>query len=125
MRLTTFQKALWAAAGLACLAYGTWVLVADPATPPRAEAAFRPVFSLPDAEGRIRSASPAALALLGLELEDALGHSFEALLDPASPRPVPDGAVHALTLGGVPRREVHYAAQRLQDGLQVAVLAGA
>lgn len=78
-----------------------------------------------DAEGRIRSASPAALALLGLELEDALGHSFEALLDPASPRPVPDGAVHALTLGGVPRREVHYAAQRLQDGLQVAVLAGA
>lgn len=55
MRLTTFQKALWAAAGLACLAYGTWVLVADPATPPRAEAAFRPVFSLPDAEGRIRT----------------------------------------------------------------------
>ncbi len=54
MRLTSVQKILWAAAGLAVLAYGTLVLLANRAPLPSDVAPFRPTFALPDAEGRLR-----------------------------------------------------------------------
>lgn len=57
MRLTGLQKILWAAAGLALLGYGALLLVADPAPAPLAEAPFRPTFTLPDAEGRLRTSA--------------------------------------------------------------------
>lgn len=55
MRLTGLQKILWAAAGIATLAYGTMVLLPDRAPLSVAETAFRPTFALPDAEGRLRT----------------------------------------------------------------------
>jgi protein SCO1 len=55
MRLTGLQKILWAAAGIAVLAYGMLLLLPDRAPTPAAEAAFRPTFALPDADGRLRT----------------------------------------------------------------------
>ena len=55
MRLTGVQKILWGVAGLAALAYGTLVLIANQTPLPSAVAPFRPTFTLPDAEGRLRS----------------------------------------------------------------------
>ncbi len=57
MRLTGLQKILWAAAGLALLGYGALLLVAEPTPAPLAEAPFRPNFTLPDADGRLRSSA--------------------------------------------------------------------
>lgn len=57
MRLTGLQKILWAAAGLAVLAYGSWIVLSNRAPEAVAEAAFRPTFALPDAEGRLRTPS--------------------------------------------------------------------
>ncbi|MDP5309244.1 SCO family protein [Paracoccus spongiarum] len=55
MRLTRLQKALWAAAGIAVLAYGAllWGPYRAPALV--SEAPFRPTFSLPDDAGRLYS----------------------------------------------------------------------
>ena len=50
-------KILWAAAGLAQLGYGALLLVAEPAPAPLAEAPFPPAFTLPDAEGRLRTSA--------------------------------------------------------------------
>lgn len=55
MRLTRLQKILWAAAGIAMLAYATMFLLAGRMPAPVAEASFRPTFALPDAEGRLRT----------------------------------------------------------------------
>lgn len=55
MRLTRLQKILWAAAGLATLAYGLLVLLPNRASEAVPQAAFRPTFMLPDAEGRVRT----------------------------------------------------------------------
>ncbi len=55
MRLRIVQILLWAAAVLAMLAYGAILITEDNAPPPAEQAAFRPSFSLPDAEGRLRS----------------------------------------------------------------------
>ncbi|MTH66111.1 MULTISPECIES: SCO family protein [Paracoccaceae] len=55
MRLTGLQKTLWAAAGLATLAYGAFMVLSDRAPLSVAQAAFRPTFALPDAEGRLRT----------------------------------------------------------------------
>lgn len=55
MHLTGLQKILWAAAGVAALAYGALMVFSDRAPVSVAEAAFRPTFSLPDAEGRLRT----------------------------------------------------------------------
>ncbi|MEH0069367.1 SCO family protein [Pannonibacter sp. Pt2-lr] len=55
MRLTRLQKILWAAAGLATLAYGLLVLLPNRASEAVSQAAFRPTFTLPDAEGRVRT----------------------------------------------------------------------
>jgi protein SCO1 len=55
MRLTGLQKILWAAAGFAALAYGAFMVFSDRAPVSIAEAAFRPTFALPDAEGRLRT----------------------------------------------------------------------
>lgn len=57
MRLTGLQKILWAAAGLALLGYGALLVVAEPTPAPLAEAPFRPNFTLPDADGRLRSSA--------------------------------------------------------------------
>lgn len=54
MRLTALQRILWAAAGIAVLAYATLLLL-DRSPAPVAEAPFRPTFALPDAEGRLRT----------------------------------------------------------------------
>lgn len=54
MRLTALQRILWAAAGIAVLAYAT-LLILDRSPAPVAEAPFRPTFALPDAEGRLRT----------------------------------------------------------------------
>lgn len=55
MRLTGLQKILWWAAGIATLAFGMMVLLPDRAPQFVPEAAFRPTFALPDAEGRLRT----------------------------------------------------------------------
>ena len=55
MRLTGLQKTLWAAAGVTTLAYGSWMVLSNRAPETVAEAAFRPTFALPDAEGRLRT----------------------------------------------------------------------
>jgi protein SCO1/2 len=55
MRLTGLQKILWAAAGVAVLAYGALMVFSEPASVPVAEAAFRPTFALPDSENRLRT----------------------------------------------------------------------
>jgi protein SCO1/2 len=55
MHLTGLQKILWVAAGVAALAYGALMVFSDRAPVSVAEAAFRPTFSLPDAEGRLRT----------------------------------------------------------------------
>lgn len=53
MRLTAVQKALWAAAGAAVLAWGGWLVLGDSASATDAQVeAFRPSFALSDAEGR-------------------------------------------------------------------------
>lgn len=57
MRLTGLQKVLWTAAGAAALAYGALALLPDRTPAPIAEAAFRPTFALPDAEGRLRTSA--------------------------------------------------------------------
>ncbi|MBM3603234.1 MAG: SCO family protein [Alphaproteobacteria bacterium] len=57
MRLTRLQKALWVAAGLAIVAFGVLVTIMNRAPEPAAQASFRPTFSLPDAEGRLRTAA--------------------------------------------------------------------
>lgn len=54
MRLTGLQKVLWAAAGMAILAYAILLLL-DRLPAPLAEAPFRPTFALPDAEGILRT----------------------------------------------------------------------
>ena len=54
MRLTALQRLLWAAVGIAVLAYATLLLL-DRSPAPVAEAPFRPTFALPDAEGRLRT----------------------------------------------------------------------
>jgi protein SCO1/2 len=54
MRLTALQRILWAAAGIAVLAYATLLLL-DRSPAPVAEAPFRPTFALPDAEARLRT----------------------------------------------------------------------
>ena len=55
MRLTRLQKILWAAAGLATLAYGLLVLLPNRTPEAVRQAAFRPTFTLPDAAGRMRT----------------------------------------------------------------------
>lgn len=55
MRLTGLQKALWAAAGIAVLAYAALLHDPDPEPGIVTEAPFRPTFSLPDATGRLQS----------------------------------------------------------------------
>ncbi len=55
MRLTGLQKILWAAAGVAVLAYGALMVFSEPASVPVAEATFRPTFDLPDSENRLRT----------------------------------------------------------------------
>ena len=55
MRLTRLQKILWAAAGLATLAYGLLVLLPNRTPEAVPQAAFRPTFTLPDAAGRMRT----------------------------------------------------------------------
>lgn len=55
MRLTRLQKILWAATGLATLAYGLLVLLPNRAPEAVPQADFRPTFSLTDAEGRMRT----------------------------------------------------------------------
>lgn len=57
MQLTRLQKILWAAAGLATLAYGLLVLLPNRTPEVVTQADFRPTFSLPDAEGRMRTPS--------------------------------------------------------------------
>ncbi|MBA4782149.1 MAG: SCO family protein [Rhizobiales bacterium] len=57
MRLTRLQKILWAAAGCAALAYGLLVLQSNRAPEALPQAAFRPTFTLPDPEGRMRMPS--------------------------------------------------------------------
>lgn len=57
MRLTTLQKTLWAAAGVAMLAYGLLVLLPNRAPEAVPQASFRPTFTLPDAEGHERTPS--------------------------------------------------------------------
>ncbi len=54
MRLTALRRILWAAAGIAVLAYATLLLL-DRSPAPVAESPFRPTFALPDAEGRLRT----------------------------------------------------------------------
>ena len=54
MHLTRLQKILWAAAGAAALAYGVLMVLPNRA-PVETEAAFRPSFALPDAEGLQRT----------------------------------------------------------------------
>ena len=54
MRLTRLQKILWAAAGAATLAYGVLMVLPNRAQV-ETEAAFRPSFALPDAEGLQRT----------------------------------------------------------------------
>ena len=55
MGLTTTQKVLWIAAGLATLAWGSWLVLDRPDVSWEAMQveAFRPTFALPDADGRI------------------------------------------------------------------------
>jgi protein SCO1 len=65
MRLTGLQKILWAAAGIAVLAYGMLLLLPDRAPTPAAEAAFRPTFALPDADG-----CPTTLAEVAQVMDD-------------------------------------------------------
>jgi protein SCO1/2 len=57
MRLTGLQKGLWAAAGIAVLAYA--ILLRDPVPAPElvADAPFRPTFSLLDETGRLLSSA--------------------------------------------------------------------
>ena len=55
MRLTGLQKILWAAAGIAVLAYGTLLFLSDRAPAPVAAAPFRPTFTLADADGQLRT----------------------------------------------------------------------
>jgi protein SCO1/2 len=55
MRLTILQKTLWAAAGTATLAYGLLMVLPDRAPEATSQAAFRPTFTLADAEGRLRT----------------------------------------------------------------------
>lgn len=55
MRLTRLQKILWAAAGMATLAYGLLVLLPNRDPEPAPQAAFRPTFTLPDSGGRVRT----------------------------------------------------------------------
>ena len=55
MRLTGMQKILWAAAGVAALAYGALMVFSEPAPVSVADAAFRPTFALPNAEGQMRT----------------------------------------------------------------------
>ncbi len=55
MRLTSLQKILWAAAALASVAVGAWQFTGNRAATGVAEAPFRPTFTLPDAQGRIRT----------------------------------------------------------------------
>lgn len=57
MRLTILQKILWAAAGVATLAYGLLVVLPSRAPETVTQAAFRPAFTLPDAEGQVRMPS--------------------------------------------------------------------
>jgi protein SCO1/2 len=55
MRLTILQKILWAAAGTATLAYGLMMVLPDRAPELASQAAFKPTFTLADAEGRERT----------------------------------------------------------------------
>lgn len=55
MRLIRLQKLLWIATGFAIVAFGVLVAFVDRAPEPAGQAAFQPTFSLPDAEGRLRS----------------------------------------------------------------------
>jgi len=57
MRLTGLQKVLWAGAGIALLAYGVLMVLPNRAPVSVTEADFRPIFSLPDAEGLVRTPS--------------------------------------------------------------------
>lgn len=55
MRLTSLQKILWAAAALASVAFAVWQYAGGREPSGVAEAPFRPTFTLPDAEGQIRT----------------------------------------------------------------------
>lgn len=55
MRLTGLQKRLWAAVAAALVAATAIVIWADRGPPVTAQAEFRPRFTLPDAEGRLRT----------------------------------------------------------------------
>ena len=54
--MTGVQKVLWGVTGAALLGIAALVLMANLPTAPPADAAFRPTFALPDAEGRLRTA---------------------------------------------------------------------
>ncbi|MEO1909039.1 MAG: SCO family protein [Paracoccus sp. (in: a-proteobacteria)] len=55
MRLNRLQKILWVAVAVALVALGAAVVLIDRSPSPVAQAEFRPTFTLPDAEGRLRS----------------------------------------------------------------------
>lgn len=57
MRLTGLQKILWAAAGIAMLAFGALLLRSGPAPVVITEAPFRPTFALADDAGTRRSST--------------------------------------------------------------------
>lgn len=93
------------------------------------EAMLRSLFDNPlaaivvtDEEGRVRSASAAALELLGVNLEELLGRRFDDLVAEVGP-PDPRGVQTLEVLRPDDERlRVRRASERLPDGLHVAVL---
>jgi protein SCO1 len=57
MRLTGLQKGLWAAAGVAVLAYAGLMLLTGPTRDTVTEAPFRPTFALSDEAGQLRTSA--------------------------------------------------------------------